>query len=64
VWNAQADTDIASPPGAINWGVGVTGTVTGTGTYESSGSPVAMSSLYLAQLCVRLGRGAVASAGY
>jgi hypothetical protein len=75
-WNSSATSLlIQEPPGATNWAIGCEGTETtakapgGTtvlpqGMIDSQGKPVAPSSLYLAQLCERLGPGAVAAIGY
>ena len=62
----------------MNWAIGCKGNVAATqhatwlsgspaipaGDYDSQSTPVAMSSLYLAQLCERLGPQAVAAIGY
>lgn len=67
VWNAVAsELDIQRPPGSENWAIGSMGatTASSTGTVESHGIAVKPGSLYLAQLCQRLGPEAVASAGY
>jgi hypothetical protein len=68
VWNSSAATiDAEAPPGSMNWSIGCKGkqVTQGTaGTFESFGTPVAPHSLYLAQLCNRLGPGAVANLGY
>jgi hypothetical protein len=68
VWNSVSDVRIEQPPGAMNWAIGCTGAeLTGTGppgTYESQNTPVAIKSLYLAQLCERLGPQATANIGY
>jgi hypothetical protein len=76
-WNgAGSQLTIQRPPGSMNWAIGTSGTVVdkgapggdGTpmprGTIESNGTPVTPSSLYLAQLCVRLGPQAVHNLGY
>jgi hypothetical protein len=58
---------IEAPPGAMNWAIGTTGSIdTGTpvGTYDSMGVPVKPSSLYLAQLCARVGPAGLANIGY
>ena len=53
------------PPGGMNWAIGNTGdeldTTAPVGTYESMNVPIAITSLYLAQFCERLGPGAVAA---
>jgi hypothetical protein len=78
VWNAVADTlVIEQPPGTTNWAIGSTGTYTSMtepgyasaglmplGTFDSRNVAVAPSSLYLAQLCERLGPSAVANIGF
>ncbi len=70
-WNIKATEAIRcdAPTGAMNWAVGAIGTKTqGSwapdepfGIWESAGTPVTPSSLYLAQLADRLGPAAVAS---
>ena len=66
---------VQQPPGAQNWCIGCIGTeVTATepgsgnavpnGVYESLGANVTPRSLYLAQLCDRLGPAAVLNIGY
>lgn len=63
VWNSEATSlNIEQPPGAQNLCIGCVGkqaSSTVPGLYESTGKPVGPKSLYLAQLCVRLGRAAV-----
>ncbi len=65
IWNSVSDVGVMAPPGGMNWAIGDTGTELDTtppvGTYESMGKPVALGSLYLAQLCERLGPAAVAA---
>jgi hypothetical protein len=65
VWNSTSDVGVMAPPGGTNWAIGDTGAVldtgAGAGTTESSNTPVGMKSLYLAQLCERLGPAAVAA---
>jgi hypothetical protein len=77
-WNCVSDTTIEAPPGSMSWAIGCKGNVAATqhatwlsgspaipaGDYDSQDTPVAMSSLYLAQLCERLGPQAVAAIGY
>jgi hypothetical protein len=77
VWNTVASSFlIQSPPGAANWSIGATGgsqIVSGEpgtngpdlpqGIIDSQGTPVAPSSLYLAQLCERLGPQALTAIG-
>jgi hypothetical protein len=78
VWNTVASSFlIQSPPGTANWSIGATGgpqSVSGEpgtngpdlpqGIIDSQGTPVAPSSLYLAQLCERLGPQALTAIGY
>jgi hypothetical protein len=76
-WNVTAATfTVQQPPGAQNFCIGCIGTILtqaqpgGDGTllpngiYDSYGTPVAPASLYLAQLCERLGPSAGANIGY
>jgi hypothetical protein len=66
VWNTISDVDVQAPPGSMNWSIGTSGaapTPDDDGTYESQNTPVAPGSLYLAQLCARLGPQAVAAIG-
>jgi hypothetical protein len=57
---------IEQPPGSQNWAIGSTGTVDpkSTGAIDSPGKAVNPGSLYLAQLCERLGPAAVTAIGY
>lgn len=59
---------VSAPPGTENWCIGCVGTrrtaAEPDGIYDSLGTPVVPSSLYLAQLCERLGADAVANIGY
>ena len=77
VWNGVASgLLIQQPPGAQNWSIGATGPQqTGAapggdggllpqGIVESQGVAVAPRSLYLAQLCERMGPGALQAIGY
>jgi hypothetical protein len=65
LWNSAAATlNVQKPPGSMNWSIGGKGKPAGDGTFESTGTPVLPQSLYLAQLCERLGPGAVAAIGY
>ncbi len=77
VWNSIAKTFIIqNPPGVLNWAIGCTGRreqtarlfdthpILSEGVFESHGTPVAMQSLYLAQLADRLGPEAVRAIGY
>ncbi|HET8646762.1 MAG TPA: hypothetical protein VFO85_14805, partial [Vicinamibacteria bacterium] len=75
-WNSTTGTFVVQrPPGTQNWSVGGRGTIRdqprpgGTtneprGIFDSHGTPVAPGSLYLAQLCDRLGLQAVTNIGY
>ena len=66
VWNSSATLTMMQPPGSENWAIGTTGTFakTDTGMVDSPGKPVVPKSLYLAQLCERLGPQAIANIGY
>jgi hypothetical protein len=77
VWNGVASSLlIQQPPGAQNWSIGAVGTQTTAsapgsttgplpqGIIDSPGIEVAPKSLYLAQLCARLGPGALTAIGY
>jgi hypothetical protein len=65
VWNSTSDVGVMAPPGGMNWAIGDTGaeldTTPPVGTYESMNAPVGVKSLYLAQLCERLGPAAVSA---
>jgi hypothetical protein len=62
VWNSSASNiHVEQPPGSTNWAIGCQGTRAGDGTFDSHGTPVVPSSLYLAQLCARLGPQALAA---
>jgi hypothetical protein len=76
-WNVTAATfTVQQPPGVQNFCIGCIGTIltqaqpggNGTllpnGVYDSHGTPVTPASLYLAQLCERLGPAAAAEIGY
>ena len=77
-WNSSAGSlVIQQPPGSTNWAIGCTGTPKTraqpgssdstplpSGIFDSHGMPVTPSSLYLAQLCERLGPQALANIGY
>jgi hypothetical protein len=67
VWNAEVNSlDIQQPPGSQNWAIGSSGSKASgaTGAFDSPGVAVKPGSLYLAQLCQRLGPQAVATLGY
>jgi hypothetical protein len=65
IWNSTASTiRVEQPEGAANWAIGSRGAQAGNGTFESHGTPVVPRSLYLAQLCARLGPAALAALGY
>ena len=65
IWNSAASTIRAEQPdGSANWAIGNKGTRAGNGLFDSHGMPVVPGSLYLAQLCARLGPGALAALGY
>ncbi|HZR27273.1 MAG TPA: hypothetical protein VFA71_00725 [Terriglobales bacterium] len=76
-WNVTTpDFLVQQPPGTENWCIGCMGTEVsasepgGNGTllpngiFDSTGTMVTPSSLYLAQLCQRLGAAALANIGY
>jgi pectin methylesterase-like acyl-CoA thioesterase len=76
-WNCKAKSFLNQrPPGAANWVIGSTGEkqkrampfntlpLLSEGIYDAYETPVAPSSLYLAQLSERLGRQAVKNIGY
>jgi hypothetical protein len=77
VWNSSAPSLLVQqPPGSMNWAIGCKGGqsaptaapgvpgVIPNGIFESINTAVAPSSLYLAQLCERLGPEALANIGY
>ncbi|MGO8991987.1 MAG: hypothetical protein ACLQVI_01565 [Polyangiaceae bacterium] len=79
VWNSEAvSLLVQQPPGSQNWSIGTTGLertssepgilpagpVLPQGIIDSPGTAVAPQSLYLAQLCERLGPGALKAIGY
>jgi hypothetical protein len=79
LWNGVASgLLVQQPPGSMNWAIGSSGTLqmsaapgsaSGSpplpeGTIDSPGKAVSPRSLYLAQLCERLGPGAVHAIGY
>ncbi len=67
-WNSSLQHMlIEAPPGSMNWAIGTSGTIdrgTPVGTYDSMAMPVRPHSLYLAQLCARLGPSALGNIGY
>jgi hypothetical protein len=70
-WNSTAPSfSIELPPGSMNWAIGCKGTQSAPaaghmrGIFDSHGTPVAIKSLYLAQLCERLGPQALRNIGY
>src|SRR5262249_5430361 len=75
-WNVTTPWLVVQmPPGSQNWGIGCVGTpISGNepgstkavpdGIYDSLGTPVTPTSLYLAQLCERLGPTALTNIGY
>ena len=76
-WNTTAFRYIVQrPPGTVNWSIGGKGEIHDQarpgrsspleprGEFESHGTKVSPSSLYLAQLCSRLGPQALANIGY
>jgi hypothetical protein len=67
VWNGEATSiDVEQPPGSQNFAIGCVGKQTAStvpGATDSPGKHVAPKSLYLAQLCLRLGRAAVSAIG-
>jgi hypothetical protein len=65
LWNSAANTlNVQKPPGSMNWSIGGKGKMAGDGTFDAHGTPVVPQSLYLGQLCERLGPAAVAAIGY
>jgi hypothetical protein len=78
LWNGDATSLlIQQPPGSQNWAIGSSGAIQSSaapgstssaplpsGIVDSHGVRVAPDSLYLAQLCERLGRSALANIGY
>jgi hypothetical protein len=77
-WNCTAPGILMQQPGgSMNWAIGckgapsaataapgVPGTIIPNGIFESTNAPVAPNSLYLAQLCERLGPEALTAIGY
>jgi len=69
VWNSVGAFNIQAPPGSMNWSIGNRGVVIAQSTeqpglIDSPNVPVAPQSLYLAQMCQRLGPTALANIGY
>jgi hypothetical protein len=69
IWNSTAmSLTVEQPPGSANWAIGSSGTLVSplpaNGVIDSPGKAVAPASLYLAQLCARLGPAAVINLGY
>jgi hypothetical protein len=76
-WNCVAKFyTIQNPPGAVNWAIGCIGDrvraaryfdsapILPEGVFDSHNTPVALQSLYLAQLQERLGKNALENIGY
>jgi hypothetical protein len=70
-WNSIAPGfRIELPPGSMNWAIGNKGNMAApgagheSGIFDSHGTPVSIKSLYLAQLCERLGPQALVNIGY
>jgi hypothetical protein len=70
-WNSVAPSfTIQQPPGTMNWAIGCKGNQSApsdghpNGIFDSHGTPVNIKSLYLAQLCERLGPQALKNIGY
>lgn len=68
IWNSKAGSfKVEQPPGSQNLCIGCTGKQAATatpGTFELPNTRAAIDSLYLAQLCERLGPGALHAIGY
>lgn len=66
LWNSKGRrVQAETPPGSMTWVVGLTGgTPKGDATFESTGTRVGPDSLYLLQLCNRLGIQAVRNIGF
>jgi len=69
VWNSVGAFNIQKPPGSMNWLIGNRGAVIAQpieqlGLIDSPNVPVAPQSLYLAQMCQRLGPTALTNIGY
>jgi hypothetical protein len=68
IWNSTAGSfKVEKPPGSQNLCIGCTGKQAASsapGLFEASNARVAIDSLYLAQLCSRLGPEALANIGY
>lgn len=67
IWNSKAGSfNVQQPPGAQNFCIGCSGkrvASSSPGLFEAPDSRVAIDSLYLAQLCQRLGPGALSQIG-
>jgi hypothetical protein len=66
IWNATAaNLVVQNPPGSINWVIGSSGKLTApAASVDSAGTAVTPASLYLAQVCERLGPQGLANLGY
>jgi hypothetical protein len=69
LWNSHAmSLTVQQPPGAANWAIGSSGTLgsplPSNGVIDSPAKAVAPASLYLSELCERLGPAAIANIGY
>jgi hypothetical protein len=68
IWNSKAGTfTVEQPPGSQNLCIGCTGKQAASdspGLFEAANARVAIDSLYLAQLCERLGPTALHEIGY
>jgi hypothetical protein len=65
IWNSTAGSIKAfQPEGAANWAIGNRGNQDGNALFDSHATPVTPASLYLAQLCQRLGPKALTNIGY
>lgn len=68
IWNSKAGSfKVEQPPGSQNYCIGCTGKQTASdtpGAFELANSRASLDSLYLAQLCERLGPSALHAIGY
>jgi hypothetical protein len=68
IWNSKAGSfKVEAPPGSQNFCIGCSGkqaASTAPGLFEAANERAAIDSLYLAQLCERLGPDALANIGY